>query len=412
MGAAGLWNRRRRQVRAAGVSLTLLRADDDRLHAHMVGLRLGGAHARAAVMAAFASTGFGEVFPAAVLAVEQDDVPALMELGAIVRSAGELEPALTSAFEWNEPASLRGLAQQLFRTDGFWQRIMLAACGKHRVNPASWLAVATASDDPRIRAIACRVAGEAGAGEMKRSLTAALSSDDEAVRFWTARSATLLGDRGAALGMLETFAVAAGPFRHRALHVFLRAVDLSRAHAFLTALAQTPTDIRLLITAAGIVGDPQYVPWLIQRMEDETLARVAGESFGLITGVDFNLSELERPAPEPPPVPAHDAPENATLDEDPGSDAAAADEDDGLPWPDAAKVRAWWDTNRGRFERGTRYLMGAPVSRATSLHVLRSGHQRQRMAAAHHLCILEPGTALFNTSAPAWRQQKQLAQMS
>jgi hypothetical protein len=43
--------------------------------------------------------------------------------------------------------------------------------------------------------------------------------------------------------------------------------------------------------------------------------------------------------------------------------------------------------------------------------VLKTGHQRQRILAAHYLCLLNPGTPLFNTSAPAWRQQRLLAQM-
>ena len=34
--------------------------------------------------------------------------------------------------------------------------------------------------------------------------------------------------------------------------------------------------------------------------------------------------------------------------------------------------------------------------------------QRQRMAAATYLCLLVPDTQLFNTAAPAWRQQQLL----
>jgi hypothetical protein len=36
----------------------------------------------------------------------------------------------------------------------------------------------------------------------------------------------------------------------------------------------------------------------------------------------------------------------------------------------------------------------------------------QRILAAHYLCLLEPGTPLFNTSAPALRQQRLLAKMA
>ena len=43
--------------------------------------------------------------------------------------------------------------------------------------------------------------------------------------------------------------------------------------------------------------------------------------------------------------------------------------------------------------------------------LLREGFQRQRIAAAEYLCLLQPGTPLFNTRAPAWRQKRWLAKM-
>jgi hypothetical protein len=50
-------------------------------------------------------------------------------------------------------------------------------------------------------------------------------------------------------------------------------------------------------------------------------------------------------------------------------------------------------------------------SRAQSLDVLKNSFQRQRVLAARALCLLEPGTPLFNTGAPAWRQRALLSQM-
>jgi uncharacterized protein (TIGR02270 family) len=87
------------------------------------------------------------------------------------------------------------------------------------------------------------------------------------------------------------------------------------------------------------------------------------------------------------------------------------DPDDGLPWPTTQRVQDWWDANGARFEPGTRYFVGAPVTHAHGLDVLKNAAQRQRILAAHHLCLLTPGTPLFNTSAPAWRQRTLLAQM-
>ncbi len=97
--------------------------------------------------------------------------------------------------------------------------------------------------------------------------------------------------------------------------------------------------------------------------------------------------------------------------ENPEDADVALDRDGDLPWPDPAKVRAWWDGNGQQFLNGTRYFMGEPVTHEHCLKVLKVGYQRQRNAAAHYLCLLQPGTPLFNTSAPAWRQQRWLAKM-
>jgi hypothetical protein len=53
--------------------------------------------------------------------------------------------------------------------------------------------------------------------------------------------------------------------------------------------------------------------------------------------------------------------------------------------------------------------MGEPIGRQNCLRALREGFQRQRAAAALHLCLLNPGTPFFPVRAPAWRQQRWLA---
>jgi hypothetical protein len=60
---------------------------------------------------------------------------------------------------------------------------------------------------------------------------------------------------------------------------------------------------------------------------------------------------------------------------------------------------------------GWGYFMGQPVTKEHCIQVLKTGYQRQRILAAQYLCLLEPGTPLFNTAAPAWRQQRLLAAM-
>jgi len=78
---------------------------------------------------------------------------------------------------------------------------------------------------------------------------------------------------------------------------------------------------------------------------------------------------------------------------------------------DADLIRRLAQLSRPAPSLGHPAFHGRPVTVSYCINVLRNGHQRQRILAAHDLCLLEPGTPLFDTSAPAWRQQRWLAKM-
>jgi len=177
---------------------------------------------------------------------------------------------------------------------------------------------------------------------------------------------------------------------------------LTAAHALLSRLSSDPAQKPFVIEGAGVVGDPLYVPWLISHMADDTLARLAGAAFSSITGADLALLDLERKPPEAVESGPNDNPDDSNV---------VMDGDEGLPWPDPARVRGWWDANQHGFRTGARYLKGAAVTTEQCVEVLKNGSQRDRRLAAHQLSLLSPGTPLFNTSAPAPRQQSRLAEM-
>jgi uncharacterized protein (TIGR02270 family) len=206
-----------------------------------------------------------------------------------------------------------------------------------------------------------------------------------------------------ALDALESIALADGPFRIRALHVLVKALEPTAAHRLLTRVAQDSANVRPLLQSVGVAGDPAYIPWLIAKTEDPRHARLAGESFAVIAGLDLARANLDREAPPDFESGPNDEPDDANV---------AVAPDSNLVWPDRVKMTKWWENNAGPFAPGQRYFMGKPVSREVCIQVLRGGYQRQRMAAAEHLCLLNPGLTLFPTSAPAWRQQRLMAQMS
>ena len=269
----------------------------------------------------------------------------------------------------------------------------------HGADPGHAVTAAIEDVDPSLRARALRAVGELGRSDLGPLCERYLGDADSDAVFSAAYSAVLLGNRGVALEALTRLGLEPGVNRTRAFRLMLQAKNVSASHAVLQQLGGDPQQRRWLIQGSGIAGDPKYVSWLIGHMANEKTARLAGEAFSLITGVDVSKSGLEGEPPENFESGPNDDPNDADVAMDPDHD---------LPWPDPQKIESWWAANGSRFQAGSRYFMGAPVTREHCIDVLKNGSQPQRLLAAHYLCLLDPGTPLFNTSAPAWRQQRLL----
>jgi uncharacterized protein (TIGR02270 family) len=402
--AAVLATNRQALIGAAYVKLQRLRRVDQRLNAHLDGLRIAGDDASRFCEAALENPSSGAVFTLAVRALEDKNKSGIDQLIALAQAVPQALDGLLLALGWVERTRLQGTVASLLRDrDGFRRMVGVAACAMHRVDPGIVSGEHLQDPDPRVRARSFRAAGELGLSELVSSCAAAARRDDHPeIQFWAAWSAVLLGDRNIAVDVLTKRGLSPGAHRTRCFRLVLQAMSTSATHGILHELATDPQRTRWLIQGSGITGDPAYVPWLIKCSAELATARLAAEAFALITGVDLGLEALDRPAPENFESGPNDDPDDPNVDMDP---------DDGLPWPDVAKIETWWAANSNRFQPGTRYLMGAPVTREHCVDVLKNGYQRQRTLAAHHLCLLEPGTPLFNTSAPAWRQQRLLAKM-
>ena len=387
---------------APHVKLERLGDFDNRLSAHLDGLSVAGEDGWPLCEASLEMPLPGTVFTATVRAIEARQTDRLDRLLALSEAVGEVRTGLLSAFGWLSGSRLQGIVAPLLSSSLQFRRwVGIAACGMHRVDPGLVTGRKIADPSNEVRARALRTAGELGLTDAVALCASGLADSDPGCRFWAAWSATLLGDAGAARS-ISSAATADGPHRNRAFRLAMQVMNTSAAHAFLTSVADNPAQLRWLIQGSGIAGDPTYVPWLIRHVADDKTARLAGEAFSLITGADLALGGLEREPPESFESGPNDDPDDPNVDTDP---------DDGLPWPDPERIKGWWSEKRSRFQPGTRYFMGAPVTREHCIDVLKNGYQRQRILAAHYLCLLEPGTPLFNTSAPAWRQQRLLAEM-
>lgn len=391
-------------VAAAGVGLLHLERFDDRLNAHLDALSVSGEKAWPFCEQALEVPGAGVVFVAGVRAIEDRRQDRLDRLLTLAQADPEAFRGLMCAFGWVDATALRGIVAGLLTSpDPFRKLVGIASSAMHRVDPGLIAARLFEHSDAIVRARAFRTAGELGMHKLVSTLAAAIADQDENCRFWAAWSAVLLGDRQAALESLVSIAMEDCPQRSRAFQLVLQALPANAAHEQLRRLAVDPKNLGWLVRGTGLAGDPTYVPWLIGHMVDDKVARLAGESFSTITGLDLALLDLERKPPENLETGPNDDPEDSDV---------AMDADDGLPWPDQGQIQAWWSVNGARFTAGTRYFMGATVARGRCIDVLKNGYQRQRITAAYHLCLSHPGTQLFEWRAPAWRQRQELARLA
>jgi len=391
-------------VRAPHVGLLRLGRFDERIAAHLDGVAVSGAFGMTLAQRTLERAGKGEVFMVTVRALEDADTRRLDALLAISETESGCRAGLLSAFGWVSPGILQGLAQRLLTSPSAWRReVGLTACLMHGVDPGPALKAALSVPDAGLRGRALRTAGRIARVDLLGHCLAALVDDDARCRYEAACAALLLGDRGESVSAMAAMVISGGPFSLAALRLVLKTVPVRHAQAMLAQLSKEPSRLRTLICGIGMAGDPQLVPWLIAQMEDLKLMRLAGESFSFITGLDLAYLDLERKPPEGVDFGPND---------DPADENVEMDQDDGLPWPDAAKIAAWWQANGVRFSLGARYFMGELPSPGHCVRVLSTGYQRQRIAAAQYLSLLTPGTPLFDTRAPALRQRRLLARMT
>jgi uncharacterized protein (TIGR02270 family) len=395
--AAMLWLLRGAATKSPHYSLADLAKIDGRVEAHLDGLRVAGDEGWKFCEEQLAAKESDEVFAAGIMAFESAVPERVAKVFSVVDEEPETVDGLVSALGWLTFEQAQRHVHDLLSSDKpVCQRVGIAAAAIHRRHPGEVLGKFLRSENFGVRARALKAVGEFGDGNFKANVEAALRDADADCRLAAAWSGCLLGVPAAATALREIADSGSGR-TSVAASLALRRMDPAAAQSWQKRLAGDPKRIRLAILAAGVIGDASFVPWLISLMGQLPLARLAGEAFTMITGVDLAYRDLERKPPED----FHAGPT-----EDPKDENVEMDQDDSLPWPEPTLVQKWWEKNRGQFQSGTRYLLGKPMSVDWLKTVLRDGRQRQRAAAAIELAIRQPGQPLFNVAAPGFRQQQ------
>ena len=394
--AAFLWLLRDDAASDPHYSLSDLAKLDNRVEAHLDGLRIAGDEGWETCKATLAFEDAGELFTAAVSAFESGNERRIRDIVDAGGTDPELSRGIISALGWLPyPQSERFVIDFCSSEVPELGRIGVAAFAVHRQDPGIILNDGLSSPDLFLLARTLKAIGELGKTELAGTTKDHLNDEDENCRFWAAWSSAVLGHMTGVPALLKT-SEGEGPFSERACIAALRRMSVGEGHDWHRAVLEKPRLQRIALIGAGAIGDPGLIPWLIEHMSVPEIARLAGESFSMITGIDLAYEDLEVEWPEGFEAGPSENPEDEDVEMDPDED---------FPWPEPKLIQEWWQKNKSNFKSGVRYLCGKPILEEQCRHVLKYGYQRQRAAAALELAMMRPGQPLFNVKAPGFRQQ-------
>jgi len=334
----------------------------------------------------------GEVFTAAVVAFKSHDVQRIQKSVQAGLTNDQTEKGLISALGWIPQRISTSWIQQFFSSKDLNHKYLaLAACSVRREDPKDNLNKIFGREDclanSKLHARALRLVGELRRQDCMPAIKNAQQSEEEAVAFWANWSAILLGDH-ASIQKLKPHMQKPGPYQDLVIQQAFRILPVEQAREWISDMSGDEQQQRAVIKALGVLGDPHAVNWLINKMQDPKLAKLAAESFAAITGVNFEKHQLSIDAPE-----NHDA----IPDDDAEDDNVDLDEDENLPYPNVEKITAVWRNHGQNFIVGRRYFMGRPITSDFLKDKLVNGMQRQRHSAAMELALNEHDVKLPNT---------------
>src|SRR5262245_11090273 len=158
-----LWNARRTLVSAGHAALRHLARFDERVAAHQDGCVVAGEYGMQKLKEQLADPGPGQIFAAAVVALDMEDQAAVNHCLAIVEAVPKSFAGAASAVGWITAARLKGVAKELLDARSpIRRRLGLAACRLHGADPGPALVAGLSDPDEGVRAEALRTAGALG----------------------------------------------------------------------------------------------------------------------------------------------------------------------------------------------------------------------------------------------------------
>ena len=387
--ASFLWVMRSHVIHQPHYTLSDIAELDERIDSHLDALMLSVHQAWKYCLLSLEFEEPGEVFTAAIIAIRSNETKKIQLVVEAGLKNDETFKGLVSALGWL-PSNLAHpwIKKFLFSKDIQHKYLAIAVCGIRRENPEIFgksldelLKREDCISNEKLYAQCLCLIGECRLQEYMPDLNRAMNSSDSntssnrAVNFWANWSAVLLGNT-TAINNLKVYVMEEGPYQQQAIQLAFRVLSVEQGRAWIGELLENKNQIRNVIKAVAVLGDPHAISWLIQLMKQVELARLCGEAFTTITGIDL---EQCQPGQED----LDNLQQSLTLDDE----DMAVDEDENLLWPDASKVELAWRQCSEGFVLGERYFMGKAIGQVSLVEKTEELGMRRRVGVSLELFL-------------------------
>lgn len=340
------------------------------------------------------------IFPATVLAVHYGQFGWLQQILDVLNE--DSEKAFIDAVSWMPYSQTEFYIRILLKSEkAYYNYLGLCICFSQRKMPLDISLEKYLNDDVLIlKQAAMRLIGALKLQQFRQSLHPYLIDANEQNRFEAVHALTLLGERTTTIPILTKFISQSSQYQIEALQILLRIIDESTQKQLINSFIVSG-DHKTAIRAISISGYVDWISWLLGAMAQPTLARLAGEAFSMITGVDLDYEDLIFEEDELDGVTEDDDDESDIDDDSDDDDDVESDIDDeyeeDLPIPDLHLVNQWWQQYQSHYYKGMRYLAGKEINEGNLYDILKHGFQRQRYAAALELALLAHDNPFIET---------------
>src|SRR3569623_1592094 len=221
--AAFLWLQRDRAVTAPHYTLDDLARLDERVEAHLDGLRVAGEDGWAIAHKQLAFKKPGEVFAATALAFDSGDARRIQAVLDVALTKPPLARALVSALGWLPTKSaIERVEPMLADKNPALRRVAIAAAAAHRHHPRARLVESLRDADPALRARALLAFGQLGDVQSINELRQHLQSHDVGCKFAAAWSIARFTPDQNAVRALQHLELDVPAYRSAALPMLVR----------------------------------------------------------------------------------------------------------------------------------------------------------------------------------------------